>query len=139
MAPRAVVKSDGKFQRGHTLSVGNRGGQIKKARRWATMSLVAQLDDPAPGKDYSNMHAVIKALIRRARAGEITAIREVFNRVEGLPLARLDLRALLGGEVTSISAINQTKSLKDAAAVYAETMRQINASTGDLDDGDEDY
>ncbi len=77
-----------RFQPGQS---GNPGGRPKKTP--LTDALRALLEKAAPGalKDKDYARAIAEALARRAARGDVSAIREVCDRVEGKPKQAVEL------------------------------------------------
>ena len=68
---------------------GNPGGRPKGTS--LTAALRAELDTPvAPGSPVTKREAVAEKLVSLALAGNLAAIREVFDRIEGKAVARTE-------------------------------------------------
>jgi hypothetical protein len=48
-----------------------------------TRALIAALDESAPGAEAPNLARVVASLIARAIDGDLAAIREIFDRIDG--------------------------------------------------------
>jgi hypothetical protein len=48
-----------------------------------TRALVAALDETAPGADASNLRRIVDNLIGKAIDGDLSAIKEIFDRIDG--------------------------------------------------------
>ena len=94
--------SDSRFQKGHKLAKGS-NGQI---RRDLTTELISQLNETiecADGMKRTKLHRVVKNLIAQAigtdmvnsdgtiteSTGDLMAIKEIFDRLEGRPKQRI--------------------------------------------------
>ena len=72
-----------------------------KGRTIGSLSLInllkkRLLEIPEKAKKYIYADLVIRKLVKKAIAGDMSALKEVFNRVEGTPKESLDLTS--GGE-----------------------------------------
>jgi hypothetical protein len=52
-----------------------------------TRALIAALQAAAPDAGVSNLRCIVDALVGRARGGDLAAIREIFDRIDGKALA----------------------------------------------------
>jgi ribosomal protein L17 len=68
--------------------------QNSRAARMVTRALIAALDDTAAEGDATNLRRVVDSLIAKAIGGDLAAIREIFDRVDGKATAA----AALDGE-----------------------------------------
>jgi ribosomal protein L17 len=63
--------------------------EAKKAdhgrRKLVTQQLISALNEAADDKDTPKVRKIVDALIDKARGGDIAAIKEIFDRVEGKP------------------------------------------------------
>jgi L-rhamnose isomerase len=74
---------------------GNAGGRPKK--RSISEELERMLDEEAPNSGGKPWAAVIaEALLRKARRGDVRAISELANRIEGKPHQSLDVYGNIG-------------------------------------------
>jgi hypothetical protein len=48
-----------------------------------TRALLAALEEPAPGADVPNLRRIVDNLIGKAIDGDLSAIREIFDRIDG--------------------------------------------------------
>lgn len=48
-----------------------------------TRALFAALEAAAPGTDQSNLHRIVDSLIDKAIGGDLAAMREIFDRIDG--------------------------------------------------------
>ena len=48
-----------------------------------TRALLAALEEPAPGADVPNLRRIVDNLIGKAIDGDLAAIREIFDRIDG--------------------------------------------------------
>jgi hypothetical protein len=48
-----------------------------------TRTLIAALDESAPGADASNLRRIVDNLIGKAIDGDLSAIKEIFDRIDG--------------------------------------------------------
>jgi hypothetical protein len=48
-----------------------------------TRALIAALEDSAPGADAPNLARIVASLIGKAIDGDLAAIREIFDRIDG--------------------------------------------------------
>ena len=46
-------------------------------------ALVAALEATAPGTERSNLHRIVDSLIDKAIGGDLAAMREIFDRIDG--------------------------------------------------------
>jgi hypothetical protein len=84
---RARIKNLTPWKAGES---GNPGGRPKK--KLVTDELERLLEQDAPGAKGKTWAAVIaEALLRKARKGDVRAIAELANRIEGKPLQALEL------------------------------------------------
>lgn len=67
------------FQPGQS---GNPGGRSKR-EKFITQQLIAELNEIDPQTEAKRLRKVVKALISKAEEGDVTAAREIFDRVEG--------------------------------------------------------
>lgn len=76
----------GKFKKG------NPGGPgVPKGTRWLTTKLEIALNKILEGNEEAEDIEVVKALIRKAKLGDVKAIELIFDRVEGKPKQDLGL------------------------------------------------
>jgi hypothetical protein len=83
--------ANGKFAKGHRYFPADHHNVRK---RQVTQQLISQLNEFCRDKRYkgkTNLEAVVEALIARALDGDVDAIREIFNRVDGKPGPALPL------------------------------------------------
>lgn len=69
---------NGHFAKGNKLSVGNKGNTNDKAKALKSILLETVTD--------ADMEAIAKKLVEMAKGGEISAIKELFDRCLGRPL-----------------------------------------------------
>jgi hypothetical protein len=70
----------GTFQKGHKLGIGSRG----QIRRDLTIELISQLNEIFDkGTGQTKLQRVVSNLIALAINGDLAAIKEIFDRVEG--------------------------------------------------------
>lgn len=77
---------NGKFAKGHRYFPAEHHNPRK---RQVTQQLISQLNEFCRDKRFAgrtNLEAIVEALIARAEEGDIDAIREIFNRVDGKPI-----------------------------------------------------
>jgi hypothetical protein len=48
-----------------------------------TRALIAALEETVPGSDMRNIERIVEQLVGKALEGELAAIREIFDRVDG--------------------------------------------------------
>ena len=48
-----------------------------------TRALLAALEEPAPGAEVPNLRRIVDNLIGKAIDGDLSAIREIFDRIDG--------------------------------------------------------
>ena len=48
-----------------------------------TRALLAALDESAAGADAPNLRRIVEGLINKALDGDLSAIREIFDRIDG--------------------------------------------------------
>jgi hypothetical protein len=48
-----------------------------------TRALLAALDESAPGADVSNLRRIVDNLIGKAIDGDLSAMKEIFDRIDG--------------------------------------------------------
>jgi hypothetical protein len=76
---------DGKFAKGHKYFPAEHHNRRK---RQVTQQLLSQLNEFCRSKKFAgktNLEAIVEVLIARALEGDLEAIKEIFNRVEGRP------------------------------------------------------
>src|ERR1700680_3718015 len=71
----------GMFQPGHKLSVGNKGPEARRARRFLSVQLRNALQEIDPKTKRKKFEVVIDAMIAQGMSGELTAIKDMFNRL----------------------------------------------------------
>lgn len=76
------VPNKGSFQKGNQASVGNPGPHQGR-KKFITDSLISQLHELDPKTRKEKAHKVVAKLIEIASAGNVFAIKEIFDRVEG--------------------------------------------------------
>jgi hypothetical protein len=64
-----------------------------RAPRVITRALVAALEDTAADCDVPNLRRIVDSLIGKAIGGDLAAIREIFDRVDGKATAAVPLDA----------------------------------------------
>ena len=67
---------------GNPLGVNPLGGNPLGGKP-LTRTLLAALDETAPGADAPNLRRIVDGLIERAIGGDLSAIREIFDRIDG--------------------------------------------------------
>ena len=87
----------GQFAKGHKLSVGNKGHVNEKARE-----LKKALIEAVGEKDIK---AISKKLIEKAKAGDIPATRELFDRLWGRAIQEVDLGDTAAKTIFDILAV----------------------------------
>jgi mannose/cellobiose epimerase-like protein (N-acyl-D-glucosamine 2-epimerase family) len=48
-----------------------------------TRALIAALEATVPGTERSNLHRIVDSLIDKAIGGDLAAMREIFDRIDG--------------------------------------------------------
>lgn len=104
------------FQPGHKHGVGNGG---RKVRKWLTQSLVRELNDMDPRTRRNNYRLVAQALVTAGIAGDMVAVKEIFNRVEGRVPMGVEMSGPDGEPIQNITS-NMTPA--EAAKLYADTL-----------------
>jgi len=106
-----------RFQPGQS---GNPGGRPKKK---LTDKLEARLDTPIPGDKNGRTYGdlFIEKLVRRACNRSDTAAKEIFDRVEGKALQRMELSGPEGGpvEVSSEDLARRIREILNKARARA--------------------
>jgi ribosomal protein L17 len=54
-----------------------------RAARMVTRALIAALEGTAAGADATNLRRIVDSLVDKAIDGDLPAIREIFDRVDG--------------------------------------------------------
>ena len=75
------------FQPGQS---GNPGGRPK--RKVLTDLLVEELETCVHGTDVTRAKEIIRRLVQMAAAGDLGAIKHIYDRIEGQPTQRIDVR-----------------------------------------------
>lgn len=90
---------------------GNPAGRPKRTR--LTEALIAEL---ATGDDQTTAERVAAALIREALAGNVQAIREVFDRAEGKPRQALDVGIVSADwrEAAALAGLTEAEVIAEA-------------------------
>jgi hypothetical protein len=52
-----------------------------------TRALIAALEETAAGEDATNLRRVVDSLVKKASDGDLAAIREIFDRIDGKAVA----------------------------------------------------
>lgn len=89
---------------------GNPGGRVKD--RFVTAALMAQLKEARGSK----LFAICRSLIAKAEEGDVQAIREIFDRVEGKPA-----QTILGDKENPLSINAIIVPSKNATEHHLET------------------
>jgi hypothetical protein len=55
------------------------------ASKPATRALVAALQESAPDSNVPNLRRIVDSLVGKALGGDLAAIREIFDRIDGKP------------------------------------------------------
>jgi hypothetical protein len=96
-----------KFQKGES---GNPGGRPK--REWTFMGLyeeeLEKILTTKDGQQIEAKKAVAKRLVQMAIEGDINAIKELANRIEGMPQQKTDITT--GGESINIRIVSDDGS-----------------------------
>ena len=58
-----------------------------RAARMITRALIAALEETAAGENATNLRRILDSLVAKAIDGELAAIREIFDRVDGKAVA----------------------------------------------------
>jgi len=58
-----------------------------RVARMITRALIAALEETAAGEDATNLRRMVDSLIGKAIDGELAAIREIFDRIDGKAVA----------------------------------------------------
>jgi hypothetical protein len=58
-----------------------------RAARMVTRALIAALEETAAGEDATTLRRIINSLVKKAIDGDLSAIREIFDRVDGKAVA----------------------------------------------------
>lgn len=77
----------------------NPGGRPKR-KKWAEAIQKALSTNPTGEPNLELLEAVSAALIIAAKAGDMEAIKEIGNRLDGKPVQGVDLEANIIGDVT---------------------------------------
>jgi hypothetical protein len=105
------------FQPGNKMALGV--GKGPQHRRPITQQLIASLHEVDEGTSKARVRRMVDKLIDLAIEGDVTAIKEVIDRVEGKAVQAVQMSGPGGGPVVTISA-NMTPA--EAAALYAGTL-----------------
>ena len=100
---------------------GNPGGRPKRAWTWSGL-LEEAMDEMVPTKEGPTLAAkaiIIKRITAMAINGDIKALKEIFNRMDGLPHQDLKLTGSL--DLTQDPKAMQT--LKDTIVAVAEIVK----------------
>jgi hypothetical protein len=54
-----------------------------RAARMVTRALIAALEETVAGGDVTNLRHIVNSLVAKASDGDLAAIREIFDRVDG--------------------------------------------------------
>lgn len=84
------------FQEGNQAAVGNRGPSRPDI---FTQALISQLHEVDKKTSKEKIHVLCDQLIKQGMAGEVNAIKEVIDRVQGKASQSIDLNANLSGAV----------------------------------------
>jgi hypothetical protein len=113
-------RANGTFEHGHQLSVGNRGGMATRIRRdFISHCLIVKLHEIDPKTERRRFMKGIENLVKQFERGDLTVIKFVTERFEGVLPIDLTISGPNGGPVKTITA---TMSAEEAAAVYAATL-----------------
>jgi hypothetical protein len=58
-----------------------------RAARMVTRALIAALDETVAGEEATNLRRIVDSLVGKAIDGDLAAIREIFDRVDGKAVA----------------------------------------------------
>ena len=58
-----------------------------RAARMVTRALIAALDETVAGEEATNLRRIVDSLVGKAIDGELAAIREIFDRIDGKAVA----------------------------------------------------
>jgi hypothetical protein len=81
----------GSFKKGNKAGIGNAGPGGRG--KFLTQALISQLNELDPKTKMMRAHKVVDALIKAASGGDVPAIKEIFDRIEG--------KVPMGGNETS--------------------------------------
>jgi hypothetical protein len=125
------AKAASRFQPGNQAAIGNAGPTIKRHRRFMTVALRAKLDVVERGQQLTNLQRIVDALVRLAAAGDKFAIKLIYDRVEGLPVATVDMNVTASARELAEDMVARGASPAEMARMY---QRSLNAP----DDYDDD-
>ncbi len=123
----------GMFQPGHKLSVGNKGPQARAARRFLSVQLRNALQEIDPKTKRKKFELVVEAFVAAGMTGDLTAIRDMFNRLEGTPVQSVQL----SGVVAQLNeTIDEGAAAVDAMRIYARALNNLDDEEDELNAGD---
>jgi glutaminase len=93
-------------------------GLLRKQKRFMTAALVEELIKSGDDEE-GFLIQITKKLLGLAASGEMAAIKEVFDRVEGKPVQAVELT---GANQGPLMIINASMTPADAAREYARTL-----------------
>ena len=90
----------------------------------------AELEELAPdGKEWGNLRKVAIALVMKAAGGDVPAIKEIFDRIDGKVLQAVDLKV----EGDGLSLDNEARAARAAALLDLARERRAGEPAGGAD------
>ena len=117
---------------GHRLSIGNRGPAVKAEKRFLTAALINELARIVdPKRRMTNTHKIVEKLVSLAAVGDLTAIKDIFDRIEGKP-AQSITQEIVGKDGGPIRTITANMSIEEAERVYQDTINGVYLTNGSM-------
>jgi hypothetical protein len=118
----------GSFSPGNSAASGNAAPVIRRNRRYLSLSLAAQLDEIERSQNISNLHRIVRELVRKACNGDLGAIKLIFDRLEGTPLQTVAMNV---SQRYPVIDDGEPTTPAQAARAYQQ---MLNAADADDDD-----